>query len=182
MELFPSLPDALSTKGILKSARNLALPILLAMGCVREDTEPVAQWIDHDAETFDIKIQSSGDEVTSIPYSLLALMQDGDEIDTDGHKNFELPIRTDPDVSEDEQFDLDAKAFSVLYVNAETWCGQALDWLSIYKLFIVEQDGCISDLSTCGEETCDEDRLWTVYQEAINPVEDSDTGEEMEEI
>ena len=169
-------------KEVLKIGRDLALPILLAMGCVRENTDPVAHWIDHEGESFDIRIQSSGEEVTAIPYSLLALMQDGDEIDTDGHTNFELPIRTDPDVSEDEQFDLEAEAFSVLYVNAETWC-KALDWLSIYKLFIVEQDGCISDQTTCGEQTCDKGRLWTVYQEAINPVkEDSDTSEEMEEI
>lgn len=179
MELLPKVPDALLVKGILNAGRKLALPILLAMGCVREGTDPVAHWIDHDAENFDIKVKgenkvSSTDEVTDIPYSLLALMQGEDEIDTEGHKNFELPIRIDPNVSEEEQYDLDEQAFAVLYVNKTTWCGDALDWLSIYKIYFLQEDGCLNDEATCGNQTCDEDRLWEKYEEAVTPEEEAE--------
>ncbi len=184
MELLSRVPDALSMKGILKAGKTLALPILLAMGCVREGTDPVAHWIDHDAEHFDIKVNgenkvSSADEVTDIPYSLLALMQGGDEIDTEGHKNFELPIRIDPNVSEEEQYDLDEQAFAVLYVNKTTWCTDALDWLSIYKIYFLMEDGCIHDETTCGDQICDEESLWGKYEEATVPEEETEeeTGE-----
>lgn len=182
MELLPKVPDALRMKGVLSAGRKLALPILLAMACVREGTDPVAHWIDHDAEHFDIKVNGENklrpsDEVTDIPYSLLKLMQGGAEIDTEGYKNFELPIRIDPNVSEEEQYDLDEKAFAVLYVNKTTWCTEALDWLSIYKIYFSQEDGCVHDETTCGEQTCDEDRLWEKYEEATVPEEETEEEE-----
>lgn len=160
-----------------------ALPLAMALGCSSADPKTkVAEWKDHQLETFDIEVQSTRDRIEEIPYSLLALIS-GEEtdLDTDGNENFNLGIHESAVVS-DWKFDKDDLA---IYVSNEWWCGTALPWLNVYTNIIAQDDFLVKDTETCDVETYPQDytteELQKMYDDALAALAEEDT-DDVEEI
>ncbi len=154
----------------------LAAPLLLAMACTADDSK-IATWQDHDLETFDIHFLSDGSTLPGIGYNILELAT-GEGLDTDGHKNFTLPIEESTEVT-DWDFDRDEKT---IYVSSEWWCETAIPWLNVYTQIVSRQDLCVEDTAVCGEYHCDSEVLQALYDEALHPSEEEDSGDSVESI
>lgn len=173
---FESWPETLKRVG-------KSVPLLLAVGCSSADPQTkVAEWKDHQLETFDIEVKSTRDRIEEIPYGLLALIS-GEEadLDTDGNENFSLGIHESAAVS-DWKFDKDDLA---IYVTNEWWCGTALPWLNVYTKIITDDDFLVRDTETCNLKTYPQDytaeELQKMYDEALAALSGEDT-DEVEEV
>jgi hypothetical protein len=159
-----------------------ALPILLlSAACSSVDpATKIAEWKDHQLKDFDVEVLSTRDRIEGIGYDVLELATGStiDEGDTDGHKNFTLPIHTSSSV-DDWDFDRDDKA---LYVTKKWWCETALPWMNVYTHILTAQHLCVEDTGTCSQEArtlaCDIEHLWELYDEALDPEEEEDTAVE----
>lgn len=173
---FKSWPEVLRRVG-------KSVPLLLAVGCSSADPQTkVAEWKDHQLETFDIEVKSTRDRIEKIPYGVLDLIS-GEEVnlDTDGNENFSLGIHESSAVS-DWKFDKDDLA---IYVTNEWWCGTALPWLNVYTNIIAQDDFFVKDTETCEVKTYPQnytiEELQGMYDEALAALTEEDT-DDVEEV